>query len=185
MNILWQSPDGYVVVADDVQFPDPNEAGESQAATQGDLAELFQAGAWIVVWRPVDYAEQSHKPWRFTRNRRFAKPGLGALRQAMDRNGFEPNGDALWIAPSDAHGHLWDDTHGGSWESAIGVGQSFYAAWGCVAAGALPNKIRHLGLSVDEPAADQVPAWMRPGLPEYAKRRREVRELLSELQEAA
>lgn len=181
MNILWQSPDGYVLVADDVQFPDSDEAGASRAATQGDLADLFNAGAWIVVWRPVDYAEQPHKPWRFTRNRRFAKPGLGALRQAMDRNGMEPNGDAIWIAPSDAHGHLWDDDPTDSYLSAIGVGQSLYEAWGYVAADALPKKIAYLGLNVDEPAADQVPAWMRPGLSEYANRRRAIRDVLEEI----
>jgi hypothetical protein len=146
-----------------VFFPDADDLpGETN-----DLKRLWDDGAWIVVWR-------SDGRWHFTRNRRYAKPGLQMLRRIMRREGIN-DANLVWTASDDAHGHLNDGADPVDW------GQALYAAWEIMAADALPAKVAFLQLDVDEPAVDRVPAWMRPGLLHYASTRRAMRELLEEV----
>lgn len=74
-DILWGSEDGYVIAADQVMADDEVGAAE--------LTALFNAGAWIVLWRAVGSWR-----WRLTRSRRYAKPGLRDLRVEMRKMGW-------------------------------------------------------------------------------------------------
>jgi hypothetical protein len=167
MQQLWQSADGYVRVVDGVAFP----GDDAPEGTASDLDTLFRGGAWIVVWRQLGESR-----WRFTRNRRYAKPGLQVLRRAMQQEDIDPDCNLAWIAAADTHGHLYPE-----YPDPVQWGQSLYAAWEVLAAAALPNKIAHLGVNADEPDVERVPAWMRPGLARYVSRRREWREILDEI----
>ena len=160
MITLWQSEDGYVRAVDGVEFPD-----EEAPETRGDLDTLFRAEAWIVVWRGPDLR------WRFTRNRRYAKPGLQALRRIMQRADM-PGAQDIWIASTDAHGHILEE----STLAPTALAQSLYAAWQKLAVAALPAKIAFLQLNPDDYEASHVPAWMRPGIPLHRERRAFLRE---------
>jgi hypothetical protein len=131
MITLWQSEDGYVRAVDGVEFPD-----DAAPEERGDLDTLFRAEAWIVVWRGPDLR------WRFTRNRRYAKPGLQALRRIMQRADM-PGAQDIWIASTDAHGHILEE----STLAPTALAQSLYAAWQKLAVAALPAKIAFLQLN--------------------------------------
>lgn len=170
MNILWKSTDGYVQVVDDVWFPGDEE---ESADDRSDLDVLFAAGAWIVVWRGAEKGR-----WHFTRNRRYSKPGLNALRRVMREQDISYH-ERAWVAINDAHGHLYNEYS--SDEFAIEWGQALHEAWEWLACVELPAKIRFLQLDPNEPAAEKVPAWLRPGLRRYAELRAKERALIEEM----
>lgn len=166
MQIQWQSTDGYVLVVDQVVFPTEDEPAA------GDLEALFSRGAWIVIWRAAEDGEHDML-WHVTRNRRYEKPNLYQLRGPIDA-------DTRWewlIYPSGSAGRQQAE----SAVDPVAFAQVLYEAWQQHAAERLPHKVEVLGLDINEPAADRVPAWLRPGLRRYAERRRELRELLEEL----
>jgi hypothetical protein len=165
MITLWQSEDGYVRAVDGVEFPD-----DAAPETRGDLDTLFRAEAWIVVWRGPDLR------WRFTRNRRYAKPGFQALRRIMQRNRLA-GGNEVFVGATDAHGHILDEFYESL--SPIELGQALYEAWGVLALQAMPEKLKFLGLDPDDYDAARVPAWMRPGV----LRHRQLRTFLRETEE--
>jgi hypothetical protein len=167
MQTLWQSKDGFVVVVDAVELPSDDAAPEER----GDLNTLFCAGAWIVVWRAV-----VRDRWRFTRNRRYAKPGFQALRRIMQRNRLA-GGNEVFVGATDAHGHILDEFYESL--SPIELGQALYEAWGVLALQAMPEKLKFLGLDPDDYDAARVPAWMRPGV----LRHRQLRTFLRETEE--
>jgi len=178
MEILWKSDDGYVVVVDGVAFPDE----DAQPSEISDLHELAQAGAWIVVWR------SEGKDWRFWRNRRYGKPSLQALRHQAREHGLGiGQWDNVYINPSDCAGRIYPEYFEASYVCGAGTVEDFaaalYAAWGYEAARHIQAKAEFLKLDINEPPAERLNAWLRPGLRRYAEHRRELRELLEEIEE--
>lgn len=170
MKMLWTSPDRLVVVADDVSFVGGSE-----------VRNLFLNGAWIVVWRKAPDEIDEHEDyedggirWRVTRSSRNPKPNLILLRHRVDEEisrpwHCHPDGWSAWQMS------LEDDP------DPVVFAQALYAAWQQLAADELPAKVAQLDLNKDEPEAERIPAWLRPGLAEYAHRRREVREIMAEI----
>ena len=167
MQTQWQSKDGFVVVVDEVEFPDDDAAPEAR----GDLDALFRAGAWIVVWRAT-----GRDRWHITRNRRYAKTGLQALSRVMQRNDFA-GANEIFVGATDAHGHILDEC---ATLSPVELGQSLCDAWEILAQMALTEKIVFLGLNPDDYDARRVPAWMRPGVPRHRQLRAVLREMNEE-----
>jgi hypothetical protein len=165
MRAQWLSDGGFVVVVDEVEFPEADAAPEAR----GDLDALFRNGAWIVVWRA-----SGRDRWHITRNRRYAKPGLQALRRIMQRNGLA-GGNEIFVGATDAHGHILAEAT----LSPVDLGKSLNEAWEIMAQMALTEKIVFLGMDPDDYDATRVPAWMRPGV----GRHRQLRALLREMNE--
>jgi len=143
-EILWKSAEGYVVVADQVQRP-----GEGS-----DLASIFDAGAWIVVWRSVDRLD-----WHVTRSRRYAKPSLSGLR-AQDRAAWSD-----WVINEDGTAG-WSKAELEDSVDPIALAAALYDAWQSTAAHALPAKMAYLAQRL--PPEMTPPAWMRPGVDRLA-----------------
>lgn len=155
-EILWKSIDGYVVVADRVSF---DQEG------QDELAALFLAGAWIVIWRG------DSDRWQVTRNRRHAKPNLRELRGQMRADGWAGS----WYVQENGQAGRQDRDDDGD---GVSFAQALYAAWGTKAAEALPSKIAFLKLDAGDYTPDQVPAWLRPGIPRQQEMHRQIQEVL-------
>lgn len=172
MNQLWQSEDERIIVVDGVVFPeDTLEDGK------GDLETLFSGKVWIAVWRAAEDGEHDML-WHVTRNRRVEKPNL---LQARGRFADYETAHSWFVYPSGAGGRQNKECE----VDPVFFAESIAYAWAEMAAAALPPKIAFLKLDADEPQVERVPAWLRPGLALYAQKRREMRELMEELEEAA
>jgi hypothetical protein len=167
MERLWKSEDGYVVVADDLTFPDENDLD-----TRSDLETLFRAHAWIVVWRATERREDDR--WYVTRSRQMPKPSLNALRAMLRLHVDDGIADAFRIAPEDRCGSIATD-------DPIAVAQALYRAWGYVALEVLPREVEQRSLNPDDYDPMAVRPWLRPGIPLHQERRRDFRELKEEL----
>lgn len=163
MNKLWQSEDGYMFVVDGVNFPDDEGNGNN------DIATLFNAGVWVVVWRAAEDGEHDML-WHVTRNRRYAQPNLLQLRGRMKCHEW-------LIYPSGAGGRQNAECD----VDPVAFAQALYAAWGEEAARKIPAKIAHLQLNEDDYDSRSISSWLRPGIPGHRASRMAIRELYEEI----
>lgn len=170
MEVLFQTPDRYVVVVDQVEFP-----GESIGCGRSDLDVIFSQKTWIAVWRAAD----GDGLWHVTRSRRFGQPNLLQLktRARLDR----PDEWAFWEC-----WYIYSSGEAGRQGSAsddvdpVAFAQSIYRIWEYVASFQIPRKIEHLKLDPDDFPHEAISPWLRPGIPLYLQRRYDLRELAQE-----
>lgn len=158
-TMKWQSEDGYVRVVDEVVWSDEDRECS-------DLEQEYRTGAWIVF-----YCSENDDRWFLARSRRMPKPSLKRLAWRM------PWSDCISINAEDSHGRVINDY------DIVQVAQALYAAWQQVAADEIPAKIANLRaigraqINPDDYGSEQIPAWLRPGIPLHRESRRAIREV--------